>query len=923
MASNILHTKLFPPALRPKRVMRDALLQRLMSHQTGKLTLVSAPAGFGKSTLLAEWVKAQSSHVVAWVSLDRSDSQPSQCLLYLVTSIRKALAQATFGEECLALVQNSAEEYQPHAVFSLINDLAGLEQSLLLILDDYHLLEGGQIDALIRQLVDRLPPQVHLAIGSREDPALGLAKMRASGDLNEIRAADLRFKAQESSSFLNEAMALSLSDEDVAALGLRTEGWVAGLQLAAVSLQNTEDKSEFIRTFAGSHRFVLDYLTEEVLANQPENIRQFLMKVSVLEQFNLSLCERITGFSDCQDILRQLEQENLFLIGLDHQGDWFRFHHLFADMLRAHRTVSDNDIRALHKEASHWYLEQDEYTQAILHALQSKDYDWVAELLERYWPLLRFCSLETDFVDWVSQMPERYWICRPVVATYHAMACLSQDRDRGERELAAVWQQVQQLEAGALAEESVRVSNPEAMRLVPGIIAIGQAYLAGAEADAEQIFYWTEQALDRLPERDLMWRGAALGMRGMLHWAEGNLNEAVEAMSQCLDGMEASGDLSGIISSYYVLASARHCQGMRDEAERLVNAAMEELDALEPFKPQGAREIWVVKAELALDSGDRSQAEDCLLRASRFNASASLLEAAHHYWIVKAEVASNAGQHHQALAHLKEAERVKLDSPRPDAAPIFAIEARLRIAAGQTELALAKMQEAWFVWDAEPTFLLEYQALTLVRIWLAQSAATRTRSIDEVVTLLEGYTRPAIDQGRLRAQIEIRLLLAMVLTQNAENSEACQAETRQHLVAAIELAQATGCRLEFEQLLVSSPEFGALLDFVAKSREQPEALRLFVRTLLNARLSDSLMPTGQTQQTLPDQQALAIEPLSERERDVLQLLATDKTGPQIADSLFISLNTFRTHTKNIYAKLGVSNRQGAIRKSQTLGLLNH
>ncbi|MGB1092440.1 MAG: AAA family ATPase, partial [Oceanobacter sp.] len=609
--SQILATKLFPPFLRPGRVRRERLLSHLNLGIHGKLTLVSAPAGFGKSTLLAEFASQmaeQQGYQTAWLSLDEGDSDVRRFFQYLVAALQtlEKGEVKTFGQDALALVQASPEGMPEQALTQLLNDLYGLQQPTLLVLDDYHLLDGADVNGLLQRLLEHWPGQVHLAIGTREDPALPLARMRARGEVNEVRASDLRFSVEESGTFMAETMKVPLGEAEVEALETRTEGWIAGLQLAGVSLQRSPDRASFLKEFTGSHRFVLDYLTEEVLQTQSGEVRQFLLQASIFERFSAGLCEAVTGLANCGEILRQLEQGNLFLVALDHQGQWFRFHHLFADMLASQRSLSDDELQGIYARASGWFASQNMVTDAVHYGLLAKDYDSVADLLDLHWIDMGFYSMERDLIDWVEALPESVWQHRPVIRGFYAMAVLSYDRPKGTRLLRATWEQVQ---AGG---EHLVVRNQQAMATLPGLIAIGEAYLAGSEGNDEQVLHWASVALQRLPEDDVKWRGAVLALQGTVHWGIGDLDQACDSIAGCLHIMDECGDLAGLMSSYYLLAAAKVSQGEIREGRRLIELAFEKLEELKPLQPQGSHEVWALKAELAFIDGDIEAARKAL-----------------------------------------------------------------------------------------------------------------------------------------------------------------------------------------------------------------------------------------------------------------------------------------------------------------------
>jgi len=379
MATPLLTTKLYIPPIRPDRVPRPRLIERLNEGLHRKLTLLSAPAGFGKTTLLSEWTR-QSALPVAWVSLDVGDSDPARFWAYFIAALQTI--HQSVGEPALAALQSPQPPWLEGLLTGLINEIAQAPAPFVLVLDDFHMIAGQPIHDGITFLLGNLPPQMHLIVSSRADPPWPLARLRARRDMTELRVDDLRFTSAEAASFLNEVMKLELSPGDVAALEERTEGWIVGLQMAALSMRGREDVSGFIKAFSGSHRFILDYLVEEVVDRQPRDIQEFLLKTSILERVTAPLCDAVTGANDGQTILAQLEQANLFLVPLDDERRWYRYHHLFADLLRNRLAqVWPDRVPTLHRRASEWYDSKGQIVEAVGHALMTGDVEWIESLV--------------------------------------------------------------------------------------------------------------------------------------------------------------------------------------------------------------------------------------------------------------------------------------------------------------------------------------------------------------------------------------------------------------------------------------------------------------------------------------------------------------------------------------------------------------
>ncbi|HLX57356.1 MAG TPA: AAA family ATPase, partial [Ktedonobacteraceae bacterium] len=404
MPTPILATKLYLPRLRPNVVSRPRLIERLNEGLHRKLTLIAAPAGFGKTTLLSAWVEGIE-RPTAWLSLDAGENDPILFLTYLVAALQTIAP--TIGEGVLGVLQSSPPPPTEAILVALLNEITRLPDHFVLVLDDYHVIDARPVDVALTYLVEHLPPQMHLVIATREDPQLPLARLRAQGQLTELRATDLRFTAFEAAGFLTQVMGLNLSAADIAALEDRTEGWIAGLQLAALSMQSHQDVPEFIRAFAGDHRYIVDYLVEEVLQRQPEPVRRFLLQTSILDRLHGPLCDAVTGQEEGNARLEALERGNFFVVPLDDTRHWYRYHHLFAEVLSAHLRAEQSDqLATLHRRASAWYEQHGSVADAIRHALAAEDFARAADLVELAVPALRRSRQEATVLGWLRALPD-------------------------------------------------------------------------------------------------------------------------------------------------------------------------------------------------------------------------------------------------------------------------------------------------------------------------------------------------------------------------------------------------------------------------------------------------------------------------------------------------------------------------------------
>src|SRR6266699_2536450 len=478
MSTSILATKLYIPRLRPHVVSRPRLIERLNEGLHRKMTLIAAPAGFGKTTLVSEWVEGIE-RATAWLSLDEGDNDPTRFLTYLVAALQTIAPN--IGEGVLSVLQSPQPPPPESILTALLNEITTLPDHFVLVLDDYHVIDAKPVDMALTYLVEHLPPQMHLVIATREDPQLPLARLRARSHLTELRAADLRFTASEAAAFLNQAMGLNLSAADIARLSDRTEGWIAGLQFAALSLQGHQDVPGFIRAFAGDHRYIVDYLVEEVLQRQPAPVRSFLLQTAILDRLHGTLCDAVTGQEEGNARLEALERGNFFVVPLDDRRHWYRYHHLFAEVLSAHLMAEQPDqVSALHRRASEWYEQHGSAADAIRHALAAADFARAAGLVERAVPEMRRSRQEATVLGWLRALPDELLQVRPVLSVAYAWALLASGELEGvETRLrdAERW-----LDTTADRSEMVVVGDEEYRRL-PAAIAVYRAVLAQARGD--------------------------------------------------------------------------------------------------------------------------------------------------------------------------------------------------------------------------------------------------------------------------------------------------------------------------------------------------------------------------------------------------------------------------------------------------------
>jgi LuxR family maltose regulon positive regulatory protein len=903
----LLEGKYRVPSRRPHAVARPRLDERLAAACRVPLTVLSAPAGFGKTTMLTEWLAnvAVQPPCVGWLSLDARDNDPVLFWTYLVTAIQTAVNDV--GADALRLLTSPPSSVDS-ALAALLNDLDGLTNELILVLDDYHLIQAPEVHGGMAFLLEHQPARLHLVVATRVDPPLPLARTRARGQLLEVRAVDLRFTAEESAAYLNEAMGLGLTDSDIEALDGRTEGWIAALQLAALSMQGRADVGAFIADFAGDDRYIVDYLVEEVLARQSTDVRRFLLETCVLDRLTGPLCDAITGRDDGRATLIALERANLFLVPLDDKRQWYRYHHLFADVLRAHLVEECGDqIADLHRRAATWFAANGDPPQAVSHALAAGDLAAAADLMERALPVVQRERREGELARWVEALPAEMLRVRPVLAIglVGSLAQRSQFDSMPGR-LSAI-EDVLRAKDGSWPEQpppEVIVVDEATFRSVPARVEMYRAALALADADLTGTIAHAGEALSLTPTGDDLTRAAAGALGGLANWTAGDLEAAHAAYTESVNGLVRAGFLADVLGCCISLGDIRRTQGRLDDASRTYQWALE-LTSPQPGTPplRGTADMHVGIAEVLLERDELATASEHLAIGERLGAYNGLPQNPYRSRVIMARLREAEGDLDGALGLLDEADRVYAGDYNPNVRPVPAVRARLRIRRGELGSATTWARERELSPDDTPTYLREYEHITLARLLLARHRSERDRTaLDEGLGLLERLLAAAEDGRRGGSVLELLILLA-IAHQDRRDMPAALAT----LQRAVSLAHPEG----YVRLFAHE---GAPMAGLLKALPDQPATAGYVRRLLAA-------TTGRPDR--PARSGVLIDPLSDRELDVLRLLGTDLDGPDIARELSVSLNTMRTHTKNIYAKLGVSSRRAAVSRAGELNLLPH
>ena len=907
MATPLLTTKLYIPPVRPELVLRPRLIERLNAGLVSRrrLTLVSAPAGYGKTTLVNVWLRS-TGQPFTWISLDEGDNDLICFLNYLVAAFRQV--DDGIGQAAQHLLEAPQLPPVEPLLTELINDIVTQSLSFALVLDDYHTITELAVHEAVRFLLERQPPQMHLVIVSRQDPPLPLSRLRGRGQVTEMRQSDLRFTLEEATRFLNQSMGLNLETSEVAALDAHTEGWIAGLQMAAFALQSRiadggmDSVPQFIDSFSGRHHFILDYLTDEVLRHQPESVQIFLLQTAILDRLTGPLCDAVTGISesanqrivdsptrslaDSQAVLEYLESSNLFIVPLDDERRWYRYHRLFAELLRARlQEVKPDQMPGLHLRAATWYDQNALPAEAVHHALAIPDFDLAADVIERAilkataWPSINVAT----FLEWFRVLPDDVVRPRPRLRLFASRVFyLSGQREETERILQELSDSLQDAP-----------SIPDAENIL-GLVIVDRASYAAVRGDVQQAIRFANQALTYWPENNVMMQMRVSSILGLAHFRAGNMPEAGRAFSQAIAAARAAN--LGFVAVPLVcnLAEVQIVQGQLRQAFQTCQQALE-MAIVDGARTSVAGFAGLELSKILYEQNDLPAAEryaseslDLLIQSGTtdsFGIGHALL----------ARVRQALGDDDGALAAIQRAVQITqgFDIARV-ATLIGAYQARIWLAQGKRELAARWARDYERLGETE--YLREFEDLTLARVLLAQDKPSAA------LALLDALLPPAEAAGRMGTVIEILALRALALRALGDVDRALETLER-----ALQLAE---------------PE-GYARVFVDEGEPMTHLLRQAANRTIAPNYAGQLLAVLGT--IAKDQPAIdmssLVEPLSDREIQVLELLADRLSNSEIAQRLFISLPTVKSHTRNIYGKLGVHNRKEAVVQARVLGIL--
>ena len=917
----LLATKLNVPGLRADLVPRPRLAHRLDEGRGRGLVLACAPAGYGKTVLLAEWVR-RVRRPVAWLSLDAGDNDPARFWRHAVAALDRV--RPGIGERMGPLLGPPPPPSFEPLMTALINEVAGqpdADEALLLVLDDYHVISSQLVHSSLGFLLEHRPPGLQLALTSRSDPPLALARLRARGQLTELRAAELRFTPGEAAALLQQVAAgpgearpgaplLQVPEAVAAALAARTEGWAAGLQLAGLSLRGRSDVDGFVAAFTGSHRYVLDYLAGEVLEHESEQVRTFLLETSVLERLSGQLCDAVTGRPGSQALLEQAERAGLFVVPLDEVRGWWRYHHLFADLLRARlQREQPGRVPSLHRNAAAWYAERGLADDAIRHAVAAGEMTWAARLIEQHFDAVHSLRGEAATVQrWLAPLPADLVRSRPRLLLAQAVPAATGGRLEAAEQLV----DAAELAYAGTGEEPFEPTIGRVGSLlvnVPATIALARGYLAQLRGDARGTAEFGSQAVAKSREDEWILRSVAQVQLAVAGWLDGRLDEAERAFAQGIAGRRAAGLPTWGAWASYELSQVQHAQGRLDAAARTCEQALEAAARTgQPPSPAagpayaGLAEVAYQRNELdsALDHAERGIAL-CRSFVYTMPLAAGLATLA---WIRQA-----GGDPAGALDAMDEAVRATPGAPPGLLNPIPARRARLLLAQGDLAATERWTRENGLNEDDEPDYAREPGHLVLARVLLALDRS------GPALGLLDRLYAAAVAQDRTGSLIEIGALRALALAASGDADRAVDA-----LAEALTLACPQGYVRVFAD--EGAPMAALLARLIAAQRSGGAAAEVPLGCL--ARLQRALgaqdVAPGAGRGRVTAVPGL-VDPLTSRELEVLEMLAAGRSNQAIAGQLVVTLDTVKKHVSHVLGKLGAANRTEAVTRARELGLI--
>ncbi len=899
MPDELLRTKLFIPSPRLDFVPRPRLIQRLAAGLQGKLTLLSAPAGFGKTTLLSEVISTLN-HTVAWVSLDKEDNDPVRFWSYFIAAIQTV--HAGVGKNALSALQASQIPHIESILTSLINETAEMPEDINIVLDDYHMIEAEPVQSATAFLLEHMPSQMHLVIATRSDPPFPLPLLRGRGQLTELRTADLRFTIDETTAFLKKTMNLELSEENVTTLEDRTEGWIASLQMAAISMQGRNDVSEFVSAFSGTDHYIMDYLADEVLDRQEERIQSFLLKTSILDRLSGPLCNDVIGQDNSQEMLDRLQAINLFLVPLDGEGKWFRYHHLFADLLRDHLTkaFSDSVTSELHLRASKWFEREALMNEAIHHALEVNDFERAANLIETIaMPMLLKGKL-SPFQGWLDRLPYEMITAHPWLCLGCAIINLSAGRlDAGKSYLQMLESTLSDAEEACLSE-----TTPDHNSIRSLVMSI-HAIMPSGKGDTKRTIELCQEAFKYLPEDDPTIHSMFAFHLGVAHGIRGELNSASHYLAEADTYGQSAGNFYIALIAIGCMAEIQSRHGQLHRAAETNHRALElgvEKSGGGSLPATGLAQMNLARIHYQWNDLDTAihHATNAVELAEQAGESISLLASC----LTLARIFWARGQM-EAMAETLDRARQIVSSCNNTMVSTVADAWVARLSLAQGDLTAVERWAATLQIDLNlheiPDFWCELPYLTFVRLMIAKG------ELDEVPDVLERLCQRAMSEGQMETVIEVLTLQSIALHAQGKEDQALNV-----LNHALSLAEPEGYIRSFTD---EGDRINKLLRMAAARGIAPN----YVNQLLSAMDShvgrSTVMPLASSRiHDLP-------EPLTERELEVLRFVAGAMSNYEIAKILVIEESTVKSHMNHILGKLRAKNRLQAVERARSLGLL--
>ncbi|MBN1273870.1 MAG: hypothetical protein JXB26_16525 [Candidatus Aminicenantes bacterium] len=891
--SPLLLSKILVPTLKSGLVSRQRLVQSLNKGWDTKLTVISAPPGFGKTTLLTDWAR-QSKAPVAWFSIDSGDNNPLHFLKYVIAALQRE--EPDVGKTAMNLLQSPQRPSIETILINILNDVLLTSKEMALVLDDYHLVENEAIHRMIGFFIDHLPQKMHLYLAARSDPPLSLSRLRSQSQLIEVRAGDLSFRMDETVQLLNTKLHLDLSSENIHRLESRTEGWIAGLQLAALSIQGRENASAFIQDFKGDNRYIADYLMEEVLNRQPEHIHHFLLKTSILDPLTGALCDAVTGTKDSREMLAMMERSNLFVFPLDVEGNWYRYHRLFADLLQQRLKQGMKEILPeLHLKAGQWYSRNGFKENAVDHFLAGGEFDRAAEIIEDIAEFDWDRGMESRLWRWFRHLPEEKIAQNPYLCIFHARELF----ENAKQEAAEEW-----LNTAEKLFKETQVS-PHEVRKLKGRIAVIRAVMSAYCGKIEDIISYTQESLKLLPQEDMIWRSVAATTEGFAYgWSgEGDLKKAEEAFAEALEWSRSADNIYFILLAGSCLAGVVGLQANVNRALKIYSDLLPIAEERGFLESGPVSTIYSGIGAIYIERGDLEQGirliQKGIQTAERVNDPIALSSC--RFSLIRALLYKNKYKEaRQVLQSLEESAKHFIMPPWM-MHNITAMKIFLYLVQGNLEAAAALIEDKELRFDDELCQRKEAEHIALANFMAAQGR------LDDAESLCARLISCAEKGNRVFNQIEVRILRALIAQKNGEEKTAVE-----EIKSALALAEPNGLLGIFTR---KGSVVKRLLENVfeetasTKNRKDPCSKSYIKKILLAFKAVPSEKRKG------------SVELLSDRELEVLLLISGGLSNQEIAQKLFISLNTVRTHTKNINLKLGVHSRTQAVARAKELELL--